>query len=393
MLKWGFIGIGQGGNNIVDIFAKKFPTIAINTAKQDLDLENIPIDLRIHTKINDGGGAGKDIKKGEEAIIQYKDKIKDKIEMVMRDVGYIWVVAGLGGGTGSLGLVQLIQVLMEMGKIHGIICTLPCEDEGTQEKINAFIALHQIYEAHRKSNNFRGMVLLDNEELKKYVLSKGNYSYESFWGEANGYIYQKFNSLYEYSSKAGITSFDAEDYNRMFMEKGTMIFVENEFDFNDSVSDTVLASKVKEMWENPIFLTGEKKNATGTALILERPSGFDRDGKAINRLFKEIKNTINSGLFCRGVYCNKNITDLIRQKPMKIFTLLTGIPFPKEEISQLKQKAEGEINSLRDKSNDTELSFDLKDMVDFIQENNGEPKIEMLDFTVFKKEQTLTWSF
>ncbi len=243
MISFGFVGIGQGGCNITDVFAKKFPTLAINTAKQDLEaLKNIPSDRRIFTKVSDGG-AGKNIKLGERAVREYKEVIEDKIDMIMREVDLIWVLVGLGGGSGSLGALQLIQQIARQGKKVGLIATLPTEEEGTHEKVNALMAVNQIIELHNISNNFKGVLFIDNDKLKQRVLNLGQFSYEDFWVKANEVIYEDFFSLSEFITKSAIKNIDQEDFKNVLLEKGCFLITESQFEFDGS--ETVLARQEK----------------------------------------------------------------------------------------------------------------------------------------------------
>lgn len=171
MINMGFVCIGQGGGNMGNIFAREFPTIAVNTAKQDLaGLSNIPEDLRIFTQVTDGG-AGKRAKLGEYAVRQYRETIQDKVEMVMRDVDLIWVLVGLGGGSGSLGAGQLVQQIVRTGKNVGVVATLPIQDmEGTHEKANALLAIDSFMKLQAQLSRFKGVLFVDNQRLKKRVL-------------------------------------------------------------------------------------------------------------------------------------------------------------------------------------------------------------------------------
>lgn len=172
--------------------------------------------------------------------------------MIMKDCDFIWVVSGLGGGTGSLGSLQVISILSRLGKPHGLICTLPCLDEGTTEKVNALISMKAIQDAHEKSDSFRSILIIDNNILKEKII--GQFSYEKFWSAANDIICGGIINMYEYSKKESITSFDSEDYLRIIMEKGCIIFSKEEFEFKSTDTETVLASKVKDMWNDNIFL-------------------------------------------------------------------------------------------------------------------------------------------
>lgn len=390
-MNFGFIGIGQGGGNIVNCFGKDFPTIALNTAQNDLDvLNNIPKHQRILTPVSEGG-AGKSIRYGEKAIRQFQDRIKDAVSLSMGDCDRVWLVAGLGGGTGSLGLIQMSVLLSRMGVKHSVIVTLPMDDEGTTEKVNCMVALKQLYELHCRSKNFQSYLIIDNNILKRQILDAGQYSYERFWDEANSLIYRQFKNFYDLSKLGGTTAFDTEDYKGMFGEKGGLVFAESMIDFQEG--DVALANAVIRSWRETVFVTGDVTRATAIAVIVQRPSGFDRGGKEINELFEQIKRQTKSGKFCRGVYYNDSIfgkaAGVVGQgKPVKISSVVAGVPFPLEVINRLKEQVDREMADIREKQKKETIDLDLDAYLDFIGSGADEAAAaeEIPDFTIFEME-------
>ncbi|MEE8402756.1 MAG: tubulin/FtsZ family protein [Candidatus Hydrothermarchaeaceae archaeon] len=144
------IGIGQAGGKIADMFladdrksnvAHTFETIAVNTAVSDLmGLQYIPQEDRIligETAVK-GHGVGADNKKGAEIA-------EDEVEIIMNRVSKInisnldafFVVAGLGGGTGS-GAISVVT--KHLKKVYDepvyAIGILPAENEGDIYTLN-----------------------------------------------------------------------------------------------------------------------------------------------------------------------------------------------------------------------------------------------------------------
>lgn len=144
------IGVGQAGGKIADMFLADdrksnvphtFETIAVNTAVSDLmGLQYIPQVDRIligETAVK-GHGVGADNKKGAEIA-------EDEVEIVLNRVSKInvsnldafFVVAGLGGGTGS-GAISIIA--KHLKRIYDepvyAIGILPAENEGDIYTLN-----------------------------------------------------------------------------------------------------------------------------------------------------------------------------------------------------------------------------------------------------------------
>jgi len=145
-----FIGFGQAGGKIVDMFIEQdkklgtnsFRGIAVNTARTDLmGLKHIELKDRIligQTMVK-GHGVGTDNVTGARVTADEIDSIISAIDMRgTHDVDAFVVVAGLGGGTGSGGSPVLCRHLKRIYRepvyALGII---PAPEEGRLYSYNA----------------------------------------------------------------------------------------------------------------------------------------------------------------------------------------------------------------------------------------------------------------
>jgi len=145
-----FIGFGQAGGKIVDMFieqdkklgANSFRGIAVNTARTDLmGLKNIELKDRIligQTMVK-GHGVGTDNVTGARVTADEIDSIISAIDTRgTHDVDAFVIVAGLGGGTGSGGSPVLARHLKRIYRepvyALGII---PAPEEGRLYSYNA----------------------------------------------------------------------------------------------------------------------------------------------------------------------------------------------------------------------------------------------------------------
>lgn len=402
----GFVGVGQGGNKLADCMATDFKSIAINTARQDLNsLKNILKDSRIHTKINDAGGAGKDIQLGEKAIIQYEDEILNNLRITFEDCDYVFICAGLGGGSGTLGSIQISRILAKMGQKHGFLITLPKKSEGTYEQINASVGIDMIEKARKRfPKTLRSIILIDNEKLVNRILENPEVKYEEVWKKSNETIKNSFIRLYEFSQESGEDNFDTTDYKKLFNLRGYIIFGSGSVSLEDT-SEDVLAKEIRKLWQNEVYISGDDKSAKGIAVVLNRPRGVhSQDGRKINKLYTEIKKYFGSIHFADGIYeieSKSNMFDKMlssfnfnnkKEKLVEVYTMLTGLSFPDEKINKLYRRAEEEGKGLQGKKEKSkkESSFDSNILSNIIDEN-PEPEIE--DFSMFDEEDSvLDWS-
>lgn len=393
LMNVGFIGSGQGGGNIVNTFAKKHDNVmVVNTAITDMEkLENINNDLKVLTSIGNGGGAGKDPALGEKALLipENKEKVREKIDINLNKCDLIWIVVGLGGGTGSLGAVQLIQLLTEMGKEHGIICTLPTGEDCVQRR-NALISLEKITTALELSDTFNPVIVIDNDYLKttaKEEMEKGNF--EGILDKANQYIFDNINKIGEYAERASSSrSFDPQDFRNQFKETGTIQISSCDIPI-DNLSDKGLYSAVTESWkENKMYLTGDLDTMTGMTLIVEKPKGID-DKDLIDNLFKEAKRKNTGVNICEGIYDadgNRGFLGIGKsgESIIRVHTLLTGIEFP--DLSEFREHTINEYKlymQKRNKNKNFALGLNLDELGIGNEKKNKGQKI---DLAVYNKD-------
>jgi tubulin-like protein CetZ len=168
-----FIGFGQAGGKIVDMFiaqdnklgSKSFRGIAVNTARTDLmGLKTIPMKDRIliGQTVVKGHGVGTDNAAGAKITMDEVDGIMSAIDRIgTPDIDAFMIIAGLGGGTGSGGTPVLAR---ELKKIYHepvyVLGILPAPEEGRLYSYNAARSLRTI--VHEADNTF----LFDNSAWK-----------------------------------------------------------------------------------------------------------------------------------------------------------------------------------------------------------------------------------
>lgn len=145
-----FIGFGQAGGKIVDMFIEQdrkigrnsFRAIAVNTARTDLmGLKFIDLKdrLLIGQTVVKGHGVGTDNAAGARITMEEADSIISAIDrMGTHDVDAFMIVAGLGGGTGSGGAPVLVRHLKKI--YHEpvyVLGILPAPEEGKLYSFNA----------------------------------------------------------------------------------------------------------------------------------------------------------------------------------------------------------------------------------------------------------------
>ncbi len=182
-----FIGFGQAGGKIVDMFLEQdkklgrtgFRGIAVNTARTDLmGLKQIELKDRIliGQTVVKGHGVGTDNATGARITLDEADSIISAIDRRgTHDVDAFMVVAGLGGGTGSGGTPVLVRQLKKIYRepvyVLGI---LPAPEEGKLYSFNAARSLTTLIKEADNTFVFDNGAWKDEGESIKSAFSRIN---------------------------------------------------------------------------------------------------------------------------------------------------------------------------------------------------------------------------
>jgi cell division GTPase FtsZ len=203
-----FIGFGQAGGKIVDMFIEQdkrmqtqsFRGIAVNTARTDLmGLKNIELKdrLLIGQTVVKGHGVGTDNVTGARVTADEIDAIINAIDSRgTHDVDAFVIVAGLGGGTGSGGSPVLARHLKRIYRepVYAI-GILPAPEEGRLYSYNAARSLSTL--VNEADNTF----IFDNSAWK----NEGE-SVKDAYSRLNDEIVRRFGVLFRAGEvgKAGV---------------------------------------------------------------------------------------------------------------------------------------------------------------------------------------------
>lgn len=162
-----FIGVGQGGGRLACAFHDLgYRRVAcLNTTESDF--AGLPDEVHKHSF--DVGGAAKDAQFAADTLTGRDEEVWDLMQRAWgNDIDYVFVCAGLGGGTGSGMAPKLVEVarryLDSKGKPPrvGVIASLPEASEGQQICRNALQSLKWLLDA-----KVSPAVLVDNFEVRK----------------------------------------------------------------------------------------------------------------------------------------------------------------------------------------------------------------------------------
>jgi len=350
----GIIGVGQCGSKIAEEFYnRRYNTVVINTAIQDLKPIQIPERQKLFLDYA-LGGAAKDLDTGREAAEQFSTEIEKHIAAHTKECEILMLITSGGGGTGAGSAETMINIMSSFGKPMSVLFVLPMSTEDSLAKHNAIQTLSKLAKLAQQ-DVINSLIVVDNSKIELMFPGK---SMADFWKTANSAIVNPlhlFNSLSANSSE--YTSLDPMDFSRLFIGTGDcalygMIEVEN------YMEDTAIAEAMVNNLNSGLlsgdFSLAQTRSAgviiTGSKEVLEKVPAAN-----IEYGFAMVNKICNDGtVVYRGVYGSDDNDDVI-----KIYSFFSGLGLPEDRVLELKAEAERHMSALQNKENTRASSMNI----------------------------------
>lgn len=210
------LGIGGAGVNVVSRMAKlnfdRIELFGLNTDVQSLKTASLRNKVLIGENTTGGLGTGMDVKLGKKALLESKERISE----VLEGTDVVFIVAGLGGGTGSVG----VGILGEMAKALDIltiaVVTTPFSFEGGQRQKIASWAVQNL---KGKADSF---VAISNDKLLG-MIGKTTSITEAFL-ICDQVLWEAVRSISELMYSNGIINVDFADVRQILKNSGRGLF-------------------------------------------------------------------------------------------------------------------------------------------------------------------------
>ncbi|MFX1519170.1 MAG: cell division protein FtsZ [Promethearchaeota archaeon] len=200
------IGIGGAGNNIItrlnkDGLLERVQTLGVDTNVQNLlnSASDKKLAIGASTK---GLGAGKDPKIGEIAAKKSIKIIRDHINAEI-----VFLIAGLGGGTGTGSTPIISRIARNKGILTICICTLPFKVEGRKRMDFALVALEEITAV------VDALIVIPNEKLLEMAPTS---SLKDAFRIADELAVTALQGIIELVAKPGLINVDLADLRTLF---------------------------------------------------------------------------------------------------------------------------------------------------------------------------------
>lgn len=359
-LKIGVVGSGQAGGRLAEVFFNfGYQAVAINTARQDLELLGLPADNKFHMNFSIGaGGSGKNIEVGRAAFEDSASNVKLFLAEKLNDVDLYLATFSLGGGSGSGSAEALIELLNEFGRPVICICAVPGSFDDTQSKHNAIQTLARLAD-QASAQKINSLILVDNARLETIY---SGLSQADFWKTTNLAVVEPLHLFNSMSAKATkYEALDSADFSISLLESGgCTIFGSNKISKERyENNDLALVEAVVENLEGGLFADGfDLKEAQRVGVLISaNESVLEKIPYSnIAFIFKYVGEEFGSASSFKGVYGIKSESDDIT-----VHFMFSGLGLPKSRVEALKADAKKNMDVLLAKKNNVseKMSIDL----------------------------------
>ncbi len=210
------IGIGGAGGKIISRMMegdrmRGVEFIAINTDAQDLDRVMAHKKIYIGRALTKGLGAGMNPEIGKQAAEENRSEIGEALE----GADVVFVTAGMGGGTGTLGSSVVAEIAKEKGILTVAMVTKPFAFEGAQRASIAQDGLHRI------KDKVDSLIIIPNDRI--FSLIDKETSIVKAFGFVDEILKQAVLAVTELVNVPGIINVDFADVKAILRDAGTTL--------------------------------------------------------------------------------------------------------------------------------------------------------------------------
>jgi len=249
------VGVGGAGSNAVDRLKmenlERLQLAVINTDYQALSSSPVQDKVLIGMGVTRGLGAGGDPELGREAA----EADREKITNVVKGCDLVFLIAGMGGGTGSGALPVVAEIAAEQGALVIAFVTLPFSFEGGRRLKQAeegMLALRRVCDA---------VIPLPNDIL----LQEGaeDTSVLDSFARADEWIGRGVKSIWAMLFKTGLINLDFATLRQVFQQRGGKTL----FGLGEGTGETAVADAIASLKLCPLLHTPEFSRKADRMLV------------------------------------------------------------------------------------------------------------------------------
>ncbi|MDR0474008.1 MAG: cell division protein FtsZ [Treponema sp.] len=313
------VGSGGGGCKAVDSMIKggikgvKF--VAVNTDIDALRKNYAETKIQIGINTTGGRGAGGMPDRGEQAAIEDEEKIRE----TLKGAHMVFVVAGMGGGTGTGSAPVIARIARSLGALTVGVVTKPFAFELNQRKKQAEEGIIKLKE------EVDTLIVIPNEKILDVIERKT--SFKDAFARANDVLSQGVKGISDLIVEVGEINLDFADAEAVMKDQGEALM-----SIGYGEGENRVAAAASNALDNPLLEEISIKGATNVLVYVSSGDDFSMHE------FKETISLITADVspdahVFAGMYINPELKDSI-----KVVVIATGFTGIQEEDRELVQE-------------------------------------------------------
>ncbi|RLG14888.1 MAG: cell division protein FtsZ [Candidatus Nanohalarchaeota archaeon] len=300
------IGIGGMGSNAINrlstIGIQGATTIALNTDIKHLKTISADKRILIGAQLTRGLGAGGFPDVGKQAAEETISNVKKEIG----DADMLFIVAGMGGGTGTGAAPTIAESAKQKGTIVIGVTTMPFKIEGSRmEKAE--------YGLNKLRQSCDTVIVIENDKLNHIA---GNLPLEQAFAVGDELIVTMIKGITETISTPSLVNLDYADVKAIMKHGGVAMI-----GIAESTSKSRAEEAVKEAMQHPLL---DVDYSTATGALIHITGGHDMRLDEITTIGSYVQNRLDSS--AQTVW-GARVEEGMEGK-IQVITIITGVNSP-----------------------------------------------------------------
>jgi cell division protein FtsZ len=292
------LGVGGAGCNALGHMSAEplegVAYAALNTDAAVLGRLGVSTRLVLGTKSTRGLGAGGDPERGRAAA----EEDRDQIRALCDGADIVFIVAGLGGGTGTGAAPVVACTAREMGALVLAIVFLPFDCEGGRRQAVALEGLEQL------QSEADGVICLPNQKLFKFIDEKTTLI--DAFAVANNFVASGIRGIWRLLFRPGFINIDFSDLCSLTKGKHS----DNPLATVEARGEHRAQEVLDKLFAHPL-IDGGQVLADATGVLITIAGGPNLTMTEVNRISEQIQRQAENAQIFLGAAIEEELEDRI----------------------------------------------------------------------------------
>jgi len=298
------VGVGSGGSHVIDRMVDSISgveLITVNTDEQALSRSVAPTRIRIGARLTKGQSSGGHPVVGREAA----DEAYEELQAVLRGADMVFIVAGMGAGTGTGAAPVIAGIARGMGALTVGVVTKPFPFEGE----------HRMRVAEQGIEQLRPMVdsLIVIPSARLLAMDNSIITMVQAFQMADNVLQQAIQEIADLVTKPGIVNADFADITSVMASAGSALVAIGVGQGDNRMLDALNAALSSPLLE--VSIDGAR------GVLLNVTGGEDVTLTELDELANELSAMVSPDA---NIIWNHTIDPELSQGQVKITLIATG---------------------------------------------------------------------